>query len=370
MLRNFFRYLIRLDWVLLLSCLGLCSFGLVAIYSLSLAREPDTFWTLKKQFLALGLGLVALLVLMRTNYKVLRHYTPALYLGTLALLSAVLVFGKSIRGTTGWFELGPFNFQPVEFAKISLIVVLARYFSAHTREKLGWRALFESGLLVGLYVILVMLQPDLGSALALLGIWGCLLLVVGLRPRVLLISVLSVILLGVGSYAFMQPYQKERLLTFVDPNRDPLGQGYNVTQARIAIGSGGLLGRGIGYGSQSQLRFLPESQTDFIFSVLGEELGFVGLLVILGFFVAALLRLLRLGRKAEDDFGALLALGAFFLLLIQLTVNVGMNVGILPVTGITLPFVSYGASALLMMLATVGIAESVAVRLVPETTRY
>lgn len=370
MLRSAFRFSLKFDWILFLGVLALVVFGFVAIYSLSLSRESEFFWTLQKQMLAAALGFSVCLGLVYANYKFLRGFVPMIYLGMNMLLLAVLLFGKTIRGTRGWFFLGPVNFQPVELAKIGLIIVLARYFAAHTREPAGWKTVFESGILVGIPAGLTLLQPDLGSALVLLGIWALSLLVVRVRRHVFVTSAIAVLVGVIAGWFLMAPYQKDRILTFIDPARDAKGSGYNVIQARIAIGSGGLFGRGIGYGSQSQLRFLPESQTDFIFSVLGEELGFLGVVFVFGCFGLVFYRLVRAARTASDDFGALLVVGYLAFLVIQFTVNVGMNIGLLPVTGIPLPFVSYGSSALLLTLSGFGIALSVAARGASEAPRW
>lgn len=361
MFRNLVRLLFKLDWVLIFSVTVTLCFGLVAIYSLSLSREPETFFTLKKQVAAASVGVIVMLLVARMSYKTLRPFSLAVYVCANLLLLGVLFLGTTIRGTTGWYALGPVNFQPVEFAKLAAIIVLARYFAAHAREPLGWRNVIESGVLVGIPALLTMLQPDLGSALILLGMWALYLLTIGLRRRVLITLVVGCLAAVTIGWSLMEPYQKDRILVFLYPERDPLGQGYNVNQARIAIGAGGLFGRGIGFGSQSQLRFLPESMTDFIVAVVGEELGFVGLALLIAAFVLAFWRIGWIARHALDDFGAMLAFGVLFLFFIQFTVNIGMNLGMLPVTGITLPFVSYGASSLLFMLITLGIAESVAV---------
>jgi len=360
MFGRIFRYLGQLDWPLLIAVAALSSFGLVAIYSLSLSREPGVFWSLKKQLIAIALGLVLILVMLRVHYKTFKYFTPHLYIFGLALLAGVLVFGQTIRGTRGWFALGSFNFQPVEFVKIAMLPVLARYFSAHARTPLRWKELFQSGALVLAPCILVMLEPDLGSALLIMGVWFFMMLFIGIDKRIFAICAAIAVIGGVVAWMSFAPYQKDRILTFLDPSRAPLAQGYNVIQAKIAIGSGGLFGRGIGFGSQSQLRFLPESMTDFIISVVGEELGFVGMLALILIFAFLFYRLYVIARRADDDFGALLVLGFLSLAFIQFTVNIGMNLSLLPVTGITLPFVSYGASSMLMSFLGLALVQSVA----------
>ncbi|MEK7665843.1 MAG: FtsW/RodA/SpoVE family cell cycle protein [Patescibacteria group bacterium] len=247
--------------------------------------------------------------------------------------------------------------------KLSLVFVLAKYFSEKARRQFGWRELFASGLLTIVPSVLVFAQPDFGSASILVGIWVVFVFFAGIRLRhALFLSVLSAMSALSAWFFFFADYQKERIMIFFDPARDPLGHGYNVLQAIIAIGSGKFFGRGLGFGSQSQLKFLPESQTDFIFAVIAEELGFIGVIFVLGAFVLLFLRLFHLMQVSRDDYTSYLLIGFGAILFIQVVVNVGMNLGLLPVTGIALPFVSYGGSSLLMSLAIVGLMQSIAVR--------
>jgi rod shape determining protein RodA len=298
---------------------------------------------------------------IRSNYRLLRNYAIILYaLGLLSLIG-VLLFGVTIRGTTGWFALGPVNMQPVEFMKIAHAVLLAAYFSERARRNFGWKELLESGALTAIPVGLTLMQPDAGSASLLIGMWGVVVLFAGLKPRH------AAVLIGSGlAFAWvawnylLAKYQIDRIMTFLDPSLDPLGSGYNVTQAIIAIGAGGLFGRGLGFGSQSQLKFLPESQTDFIFAVIAEELGFLGVALLLTAFILLFFRLGRIARHAGDDFTAYLVVAIAGVLFVQMMVNIGMNVGLLPVTGVTLPLVSYGGSSLVFTLLMLGIVESAA----------
>jgi len=241
------------------------------------------------------------------------------------------------------------------------VLLFGWWMSKQGRRYYSLEFVLSSGIAAGLYVGLILLQPDLGSALVLVGIWFGLLLFSGTKKRYIALLVGVVIATFVFGWFFLfQPYQKERLLTFVDPSRDPLDTGYNVTQSIIAIGSGKMFGRGLGFGSQSQLHFLPEAQTDFISSVIGEELGFVGLCILLILYFVLLWRFLRIALSARDDFSSYTVLGIALLFFIQLVVNMGGATGLLPVTGVTLPFVSYGGSSLIINFALVGIAESIA----------
>ncbi|MBU0531478.1 MAG: rod shape-determining protein RodA [Candidatus Uhrbacteria bacterium] len=360
---RFQGFLRQFDWLLLLSVVALVALGMAAIYSVALSQESADFIFVKKQFIALGLGLLIFGVFTFSNYRFLGSYSTVLYIIGIVLLIAVLIWGTTVRGTTGWFQMFGFSFQPVEIVKVFMIVVMAKYFSERARKRIGLREIFESGALATLPMILVLLQPDLGSALVLFAIWAVALVISGVRKSHLL-------MLGVGFIAvfilfwtlLFADYQKARLLSFVDPSLDPLGQGYNVTQAIIAVGSGEIFGRGLGFGSQSQLKFLPEAQTDFIFAVIAEELGFLGIILVLAAFTLLFARILRLSRIAHDNFTCYLLIGIGSVFFFQFLVNIGMNLGLMPVTGIALPFVSYGGSSLLIALLLLGVVESITLR--------
>lgn len=363
MLLQFFRQLRSADWVLILAAFTLTLFGLAAIYSVELSHGSANFLNIQKQAAAAVIGWTLFFFVASSNYHLLRNYTVALYAFGVALLGSVLVFGTTVNGTTGWFAVGPFSFQPVEFMKLALALALASYFSRRARVEFGWRELAESGALTALPVLLVLKQPDLGSAVLLVGMWGILALFAGMKKRqVVALLVVATIGIAVAWQFLFASYQKDRILTFVDPAADPLGQGYNVAQALIAVGGGGWFGSGLGFGSQSQLKFLPESQTDFIFSVIAEELGFFGVTLLLVAFCVVFLRVWNIARRTNDDFTGFLMVGIGAVLFVQFFVNAGMNLGMLPVTGVALPLVSYGGSSLVLTLLMLGIAESVAMR--------
>ncbi len=350
------------DWWLLLSVLLLVALGLVGIYSVDLSRGGELIY-FKKQLIAGGIGFVLLVLAGFRQYSFFRYTAKLWYLASLLLLVGVLFFGRTIRGTTGWFVVMGFSFQPVEVAKVGLILmlgyVIANFGRRFERPLFFYGTLIISAALMGL----VMLQPDLGSAVMLGTVWFGIMLLVGARRWHVLSLVGGVIALGILAWFFLlQPYQKDRLLTFMDPARDPLSSGYNVNQSIIAVGAGQVLGRGLGFGSQSQLRFLPEAQTDFIFSVIGEELGFVGVVVLLTLYGVLIWRLVRIIRETTDDFVAVVVSGIAILFFTQFFVNIGANIGILPVTGVTLPFVSSGGSSLMINLLLVGIAQSMVIR--------
>lgn len=351
-LRNF-------DWVMLVSILILTAIGLASIYSVDLSRGEELVF-FSKQIISLSLGIIIFFVASFLHVSFYRSFAKLAYLVSLLLLVAVLFFGETIRGTTGWFKLEAFSFQPAEFAKLGLILFLAWLISRYGRRFDRWQFVFVSAAVAFLLAGLILIQPDLGSALILIFIWLGLLFLTGTKKRYILIVLLAFTAVFLLGWTFLfADYQKERLLSFIDPARDPLGAGYNVAQSIIAIGSGKLFGRGLGFGSQSQLHFLPEAQTDFIFSVIAEELGLVGASIILVLYFVMLWRLLRIARGASDDFSAYLVLGILLLFFIQMLINIGGAAGLLPVTGITLPFVSYGGSSLIINLLLLGIAQSV-----------
>ncbi len=357
---NVFR---RFDWIFFVSTTVLFLLGLAAIYSVELSREAAEFALIRKQLIACGLGLILYFVLASTNVISLRNYARGMYLFGVLLLVLVLLFGREISGTKGWFVIFGFSFQPVEFMKFALAVQLARYFGEHARRRFGWKEIFGSGLLMAIPFGLVMMQPDLGSALLLFGLWVMLMIFAGIKIHH--VSVLA----GIGGafsilswFFLLQPFQKNRINVFLNPELDPLGVGYNINQAKIAIGSGKLFGRGLGFGSQSQLKFLPESQTDFIFAVIAEELGFLGIMILLSAWAIVFWRIVHSAYSARDNFSAFLAAGIFSLFFVQMTVNIGVNMAILPATGIALPFVSYGGSSLLISCMMAGVAQSMMMR--------
>lgn len=352
----------RFDWLLVLAAFLLFAIGIAAIASVELSRGGH-FAFVQKQMIALALGLVLAILAARANYQVFRAYARIMYgAGILALLG-LFVFGATLNGTTGWYIVGGFAFQPVEIMKLGLILELARYFADDAEQPFTWREFFWSGVRLAIPAFLVLLQPDFGSALLLCGIWFVMAFFAGMRAHHVGI-ITGVLLAGflIGWFGLFAPYQKERIETFLNPASDPRGSGYNVTQALVAIGSGGIIGRGLGGGSQSQLRFLPESQSDFIFAVIGEELGFVGVTLLFGGFLLLLSRMLILAYRSRDFFGSYLVIGVLALFFMQIVIHIGANLGLMPATGIPLPLVSYGGTSLMLSLALLGMVESVAAK--------
>lgn len=334
--------------------------GLLMIYSMTYATASQSP-LLARQAVFFLIGFCLLLFFSSINYRHLYKIGALSYISAVALLLGVLLFGLSVKGSLRWFALGFFQVQPVELAKIALIIYLAAYFQKNIGQISRFRVVLVSVFLVSIPVGLTLIQPDLGSALVLLAIWLGMLIASGAKKRHLLWLLLFFVVLSSFAWVgFLKDYQKDRVLSFLDPTADPQGRGYNALQSVIAAGSGGLTGRGLARGIVSGLRFLPERQTDFIFASLAEELGFVGtsffLLVLLGWFF----RMARIIERTSDNFSLLLSVGIFCYLFFQTAINIGMNIGLLPITGIPLPLISYGGSSLLVAMSCIGILQSIA----------
>lgn len=352
-----------MDWILLTAILLLVGLSLAALFPLShpgsgsAGGDSGHFF---RQAIFAVLGLVFFLVLSFTDYRVFRSASSVLFLAGVLLLLVVLFFGRIVNGTSGWISLGLFNFQPVEIFKLVIAVVLAKYFSLNVKTIREPRHIFISLVPVVLSVALILAQPDLGSALVIVGAWAGVLLLSGVKKSYLIALVIAGILASLFSWNFLlKTYQKERVKVLLSPASDPLGAGYNVLQSTVAVGSGGMWGKGLGHGSQSQLNFIPEKHTDFIFAVIAEELGFAGVAFVFVLLGVVLVRLFSISRDSRDNFGKLLVDAIAVIIFIQIIVNIGMNIGLAPVAGIPLPLLSYGGSSLVATLAMLGIAQSV-----------
>ncbi len=354
------RILKRFDWPLLALIITLVILGLSFIYSASLSLDSQK-QLLITQGLAAFFGLVGLFLLARLDYQLFHNWARVIYVLTIIFLLAVLIFGGETRGTRAWFDLGFFRLQPSEFAKIAIVIVLAKYFSEHRTALHEFRHLVISFIYTLIPVGLVLVEPDLGSALIMLSIWAGMYLMVGIKRWHFLIFLTGFLLTGALAWNFvLADYQKDRITTFLSPAKNCQSvAAYNVCQSYIAIGSGGVMGRGFGQGTQSQLNFLPEKHTDFIFAVIAEELGFIGFIFVVAVFGGLLFRIFRISQQARDNFGLFLALGFGILILVEMVVNMGANLGVLPVTGVTLPLVSYGGSSLVATLLSLGVVLSV-----------
>jgi len=355
------RKILKVDWVLLLSAMLLLGVGLAVLYSISMAMPNETglsvFW---RQVIFSVIGIAAMIFFAFPNYQSFKSRSTPIYFLTLAVLFFVLIFGLTVRGTAGWIGFGIFNVQPVEVAKLSLILFLASFISQKKMELGETGRLVASLVLAGVMIFLVIKQPDFGSAMVLLGIWIGMTIVSGVSTKKIIIIVAAGIIISTFSWFQLQTYQKDRILSLVKSDVvDPRGSGYNVIQSMIAVGSGGLTGKGIGHGSQSQLNFLPEKHTDFIFASIAEELGLLGSLFVIGLYAVMFYRMKMIATSAPDNFGYLIVVGVMLMFFVQVFENIGMNIGIMPVTGIPLPLLSYGGSSLITILASIGILSNI-----------
>ena len=359
------------DWVLTLSILLLLLVGLSALYG-SGKNSDEGYQSFLRQGIFAILGVVVYIFFASIDFRRLRSFGGVFYVIALILLTAVLLFGTTIRNTTGWFRIGSFGLQPIELVKVLWILVMAAFLVFRGQWMNEWKNIGTLGALMFGIVFLTLLQPDLGSALVVIGTTLILMLITNIKiTKILLIGLLIILVSASGWFWFLRDYQKERIQVLFDPSLDPLGRGYHVTQSIIAIGSGGWFGRGLGYGSQSQLQFLPEQQTDFIFAVIAEELGFIGAGLVLLLFGLVLYRSIKIAMRSKDPFGTLVVYGVMLMVFFHAVINIGMNVGLFPVAGIPLPFVSAGGSSLIAMMIAFGIVQGVAIqeKLSESTTR-
>lgn len=346
----------RTDWLLLGSALLVSLAGLSVIYGFG-----DDASLAIRQSLWLTLGLTVFFFMSIIDFRFLRRtgVVVAFYVVALAVLSLLFVLGSVFQGAQSWFNLGAFAVQPADPAKIALIVLLAKYFSRRHIEIARLKHIVVSGAYMFLMFALLFFQPDFGSAMIIASLWVGMVLIAGipLRHLALILGAGITAVLLLWTFAFAD-YQKARILTFVHPLADISGAGYNAFQSTVAVGSGGLLGKGIGYGTQSRLEFLPENETDFIFAAFAEEWGFIGVLLLLSLFGVLIFRLAANAREGATNFETLFILGAAVLFIIHISIHIGMNIGLLPVTGTTLPFMSYGGSHLITGYAILGIVNA------------
>lgn len=360
------RLLKNLDHGFLLSVSVLLAVGLVAVFSATQAKAVETsgdpYGFLIRQSLSAVIGLAVLFLMLNFDYRYLEKLARPFYFLNLGLLALLLVMGHVAKGAQSWFRVGGFSFEPAEVAKIAIVLTLAQHLEK--REDLHrWTGVASAFLHAGVPILLILAQPDLGTALVFLAILFVMLYVAGANPRHLLTIILIGAVLAVPAYRWvLKPYQQARLMMFLNPYADPTGNGYNVIQSMIAVGSGRLFGKGLFGGTQTQLNFVPEHHTDFIFSVIGESSGFLGSALVLFLYYYLFRRGLAAVAEAKDRFGSLLAAGVVAMLLAHVLINVGMNLGVMPVTGIPLPFLSYGGSALIADLMGIGLIANVYMR--------
>lgn len=357
------RLFTHFDWRLFGITLSLFLIGLLNLYSFTSNGEGSVSPLYLKQMLWLGIGLAVMMAVAFIEYRYYADFAYPIFVCTLLLLILVFGFGIITSGAKRWIRMGSFSFQPSEFIKIGLIIALAKFFQRPTdRKEYTLRQLYLPFLLLLVPVILILKQPDLGTAIILTLIFFSILLFAKIRLSSLLILVVTGTLLTPLCWGFLKDYQKKRILTFLNPELDPLGAGYHLLQSKIAIGSGGILGKGFMKGTQCRLGFLPEQHTDFIFSGLAEEWGLVGCLVVIGLYFLLILWGLRIVVQSKDRFSALLSFGVVAMLFWHIFINIGMVMGIMPVVGIPLPLLSYGGSFLLSTLIGIGLLLNVSMR--------
>ncbi|OFW08289.1 MAG: rod shape-determining protein RodA [Acidobacteria bacterium RIFCSPLOWO2_02_FULL_67_36] len=361
------RLFFHIDWLLLGAVLLLASIGLTMIYSTTyvhlangLGHPGQRFWV---QVYALGLGTLALLVCLAIDYRILAEHSLLVYGTLVALLVYVFIGGIKVGGSQRWISLGFFNLQPSEFARLALALILAMYFGENRRGARNTGDLVIAGLFFVVPFLLIAKEPDLGSAVTLIPVCFGIAFLAGLRLRLIAVIALAAVLLAPVAWNFaLKDYQKTRINTFLDPEQDARGAGYQQIQARITVGSGGLTGKGFMRGTQGQYKFLPVADNDFIFSVLAEEHGFLGVLVTLGLYLFVILRSLEAARLAKDRIGAYLVGGIVAGFAFQVIYNVTMSAGLAPVKGLTLPLMSYGGSSMIATLAAFGLVLNVRMR--------
>ncbi|MCK5332646.1 rod shape-determining protein RodA [Candidatus Parcubacteria bacterium] len=352
----------KFDRILVVSVLILISIGLIIILSTSYSSTGTDLTNFNKQIIFSIVGIAMMFVVSFFNYRTLKNYTGIFYIISCFVLFFLLFSGSSIRGTSSWFDLGFFNFQPAETVKIVIVIIMAKYLSKNTYVN-DLKKILVSGVYIFFPVALILMQPDFGSAMVIVFVWFSMLFVSGMRKKSIVIIIMFGLVIASTSWVYvLKDYQKDRIITFVNPQSDSRGAGYNVNQSIIAIGSGEIWGKGLGHGSQSQLNFLPEKHTDFIFAVVAEEMGFIGVMLVLLVFGVIFYRFFKIIDETEDNFGKFLVIGAALLLMFHVVVNIGMNIGIMPVTGIPLPFISYGGSSLVSFMIIIGIVQGVYIK--------
>jgi len=357
------RLITHFDWTFAATLLVLAGVGILSIYSANtLATSAFRKTLYLRQLSWLGIGLACLAVACSVSYRNLARFAYVLFGATLVALVIVLILGKTGLGAQRWIRIGPITVQPSEFAKLALILFLARYFDDHRDTLHQPRTLILPAVLTALEMVLVLKQPDLGTALLIGFLAVAMFLVVGLRVRYLLPFAIGGALVAPVAWTFLKEYQRRRILVFLNPDVDPLGASYHIAQSKIAVGSGGLLGKGWLGATQSQLNFLPLNHTDFIFAVLAEQWGFLGCLAVLLVFFYLVTRGLQIARDCTDLFACLIAAGVSLMVGLQVLVNISMVLGMLPVVGIPLPLVSYGGSSLVVTMLSMGLLLNIHMR--------
>jgi len=351
------------DWTLMMLVLSICAIGILNIYSAGYAAGERQIPFYLKQIQWIILGLIIMMVIFFIDYRLIIKGAYVIYGISIALLALVYIYGYTMHGSQRWLAFGGFVFQPSEVMKLTIIIALARYFDDHkSNEPYKLKELFVPFLIVIAPFLLILKQPDLGTALIIMIIFVSIIFFVGVNWKSFFIALAGGLVFIPIGWLFLKDYQKERLITFFNPEKDPLGAGYHIIQSMIAVGSGGFFGKGFLNGSQTQLKFLPEQQTDFVFSVFAEEWGFIGGMVLIIMFMSLILWGLKIALHARDLLGTIIAFGITALISWEVFINIGMVLGILPVVGISLPFLSYGGSAMASLMTAIGLLMNINVR--------
>ncbi len=350
------KWVQSIDWILMIPVFLIVFFGLITMNSFAI---ENSFFN--KQIIWLFVSVLVFIFLSLVDLKFLRRTPVVVWLYVISVSTLLLLFliGSIFQGAQSWFSFGGFSFQPADFAKLALIITLAKYFSRRHIEIRNFRHLIVSGVYAFILFFLIFLQPDFGSALIIFALWFGMVMVSGLsKKHLLILFILGVVTFGGLWFFVLQDYQKARILNFLHPLQDIQGSGYNAYQSTIAVGSGQILGKGVGYGTQSRLSFLPEYQTDFIFAAYAEEWGFVGVILLFLLYSLIIWRILVNATHGATNFEILFGLGVAIMFISHFVVHVGMNIGLMPITGLTLPFMSYGGTNLLISFASLGILMS------------
>lgn len=359
-----YRILPRVDWLLIATTLVLAAFGIITIWgAMSQGDGVGPFeGYAAKQAMWAGVGLIMLVALIVIDYRVLRAFVWPLYAIITVLLLGLMIKGHIIKGAQSWYDLGPFNLQPSEPGKIVIILVLAHYLAPRMKKFRGLHHTFIPLAIVLFPMGLILLQPDLGSAIVFIPIAGAMFWIAGIRKWVVVLFALLGVVAAVKTYPHLKPYQKDRLTAFINPEEDPLGKSWNINQALMATGSGQILGKGWGRGTQTNFHFLPEFHTDFIFPTVGEQFGMVGACLVLAIMLLQVGLMARIAQVTQDLFGVLAATGMAAMLATHVIFNIGMAIGLMPITGLPLPFFSYGGSFMLTCMIAVGLTVGIGAR--------
>ena len=350
-----------LDLNFLGTALVIATIGCLLIYSATYFSDPG-LQIFKKQLLWVFIGIALMIVFLAVDYHVFFDIAPIFYGIGCTLLVYLLVWGKVTANVKSWIHIGGFQFQPSEFMKIFTALMLARFFDNHDAAYMNLRSFIRVMLIIGVPVGLIIVQPDFGTAATFFPLVAVAMFFGGIRWKAWVAMGVAVLLVAILGYSSLHSYQKDRVITFLNPDRDPLGKGYQVTQAKIAIGSGGIHGKGFKQGTQAKLEFLPARHTDFIFAVLGEEWGFIGVVIVLGLYLFLIAQALTFAKHARDRGGAFLSICLISFFIFHVLINVSMQIGVLPTTGIPLPLISYGGSSTMMFLIAIGLMLNVDMR--------